>query len=77
MSSGCDSADPNLFRSAKPLQFVFLVALVVRKGHLDSTGVRDAGSTSWGVNGCQRTRALTDQEMSYSGTLSWGSSHPG
>lgn len=45
-----DSADPNLFQIAKPIHFVFLIALVVHKDPLEHAGVRDAGSTSWAVN---------------------------
>lgn len=44
MNVSSDSVDPNLFQSAKPIQFVFLIALVVHKDPLECTGGRDAGS---------------------------------
>lgn len=72
-----DFADPNLFQSAKPILFVFLIALVVHKDPLECTGVRDADRTSRAVNLSQPTGPLVVQEVSYSRTLSWGSSRPG
>lgn len=36
-----DSADTNLFQIAKPVHFVFLIALVVHKDLLEHTGVRE------------------------------------